>query len=203
MWFAPSRKSRGFTLIELMIAVMVIGLMSMAAIPMFAVWVGNQKIRTAAESVYAGLQIAKQEAVRRNARVLFAATDPATNSWTICPVGPGTMACDGAQPAIQVRDGAEESNRVRIGATTDVSQTNPGAFTTGLTGGAGLPAQVMFDATGRTVIAAGFNNAVRFDFRDTDLELASKERRMVVVVSTAGSPRMCDPQVPAGTPRSC
>ncbi len=197
------RASRGFTLIELMVTITVIGIMLKAAIPSFTVWIGNSKIRTAAESVYAGLQIAKQESVRRNARVLFQATNAASTSWSICVVAVGTLNCDGTQPVIQARDGGDESNSVRIGATTDGTLINAGAFGSGLAAGTGMPAAVMFDSMGRAVIAPGWLNTVRFDFRDPNLELNNNERRLVVVVSPAGSPRMCDPQVPVGNPRSC
>jgi type IV fimbrial biogenesis protein FimT len=199
----PSHKgARGFTLIELMVTLVVLGIMMRAAIPMFATWIGNSKIRTAAESVYAGLQIAKQESVRRNARVLFQATDANSTAWTICPVGVGTFVCDPSQPTIQVRDGGEESNTVRIGASADIAAINAGAFAAALSAGSGVPASVMFDSMGRTVITPGWINAVRFDFRDPNMS-STNERRLVVVVSPAGSPRMCDPQVPVGNPRSC
>lgn len=200
---ARSRNAaRGFSLVELMVAITVLGILMTAAVPMFAVWIGNSKIRTAAESVYAGLQIAKQESVRRNARVLFRATDANSTTWTICPVGVGTFACDPLQPPIQVRDGGEESNSVRIGASADTTTINVGAFGAALAPGSGVPASVMFDSMGRTVITPGWVNAVRFDFRDPNMS-AANERRLVVVVSPAGSPRMCDPQVPVGNPRSC
>lgn len=181
----------------------VIGILMKAAIPMFAVWIGNQKIRTAAESVYAGLQIAKQEAVRRNARVLFQATNAGSTGWSICAVERGTTNCDAAQPLIQTRDGGDETATVRMGATNNVALIAGGAFATGLAPGSGIPASVMFDSMGRTVVAPGWNNAVRFDFRDANLAAQNVERRIVVIVSPAGSPRMCDPQVAVGNPRSC
>lgn len=197
------RHHRGFTLVELMVTVVVVGIMLRAAIPMFGVWIGNQKIRTAGESVYAGLQVAKQEAVRRNARVLFQALDPTSTAWAICEVQRGTTNCDPAIPIIQARDGGEETNSVRMGATANIAMINAGSFGTGIAPGAGIPAQVMFDAMGRTVVQAGWNNTVRFDFRDPNLASQNVERRIVVVVSPAGSPRMCDPLVAVGNPRAC
>ena len=105
------------------------------------------------------------------------------------------------QPAIQVR--GDEATTVLMGASTDANSTIPGAFGPAIPGGAGMPAVVMFDSMGRTVIAPGLVNAVRFDFRDPRLEASNNERRLVVTISPGGSPRMCDPQVPAGNPRSC
>lgn len=193
---------RGFSLVEMMVAVVVLGIMMRAAIPTFTIWIGNSKIRTAAESVYAGLQVAKQEAVRRNARVLFQALDANSTSWQICPVGLGTLVCDPAQPVIQRRNGDEDSSTIRMGASTDAATTIMGAFAPAIAAGAGMPAVVMFDSMGRTVIAPGLVNAVRFDFRNPNFT-AANERRLVVSISPGGSPRMCDPQVPLGNPRSC
>lgn len=194
---------KGFSLTELMIAMVVFAILLASAVPMFSVWIGNTKLRTAAESVYAGVQIAKQEATRRNARVLFTLVDPATNAWQICQVVLGGTNCDPAVPVIQQRDGAEEASGIRVGMSTDPAQIVGAAFQTPLAAGAGLPGGVIFDPRGRPAIIAGWANAVRFDMRNMPLAANNNERRLVVVLTPGGSARMCDPQVGAGNPRAC
>lgn len=196
-----SRASQGFTMIELMVVMAVIGIMMKAAMPMFSNWIGNQRLRTAAESVYAGLQVARQEAVRRNALVMFQATDSTSTSWSVCPVIPGTAVCDTTQPAVQTRDGNDESGAIRMGASASLAMTNPGAAASALAPGVGFPAAVVFDPMGRTVTSPAITSTRRFDFRHT--ALGPNERRLVVMVSAAGNPRMCDPQVAVGNPRAC
>ena len=63
---------RGFSLVELMVTVAVLSLLMTLAVPSFNEWIQNGRIRTAAESIQNGLQVARAEAVRRNARVEFA-----------------------------------------------------------------------------------------------------------------------------------
>ena len=194
---------KGFSLVELMVGLVVFAIIMTSAIPMFSVWVGNSKLRTATEAVYAGLQIAKQEAARRNSRVLFEATNPNSSAWRICQVVVGGTTCDPAVAIIQQRDGGDESLGIRVGMSTNPVNIAAGAFTTPLNAGLGIPGGVIFDPRGRPAIIAGWTNVVRLDIRSLSLAAAGKERRLVVVVSPAGSARMCDPQVAVGNPRSC
>ena len=126
----------GFTLIELVIVVAISGVLLALGLPSFNVWTQNAQIRTAASAVQNGLQLARGEAVRRNALVRFQLTDSVDNScalsttdtnWVISFDDP-TGACAGAflneaflisdatnNPApriIQKRPAAEGSSRV-------------------------------------------------------------------------------------------
>lgn len=197
------RAQRGFSIIELVIVMLVFAILVRAAAPAYATWMANTRIRTAADSIYGALQLARQEAIRRNARVQFALTDAGgSSSWQVCPVGPGTLACDPAQPIVQARDGGELAGNTQVGASTNPATTAPGAFGAALAAASGVPASVIFDALGRPVVAAGQANIARIDVRDVGMS-AADERRLVIVVSAAGSPRLCDPKATAGTPRAC
>ena len=66
---------RGFSLIELLIGVAVLGILLALGASSFRVWISNMRIRTAAESIQNGLQLARGEAVRRNAQIRFQLTD--------------------------------------------------------------------------------------------------------------------------------
>ncbi len=72
---------RGVTLIELMIAIAVMAILLAIGVPSFTVWLQNSQIRTATESIVNGLQLARAEAVRRNAQVSFT-LGPGT-SWEV------------------------------------------------------------------------------------------------------------------------
>jgi type IV fimbrial biogenesis protein FimT len=80
------RKSAGFSLIELMVSVVVLGVLASIAVPSFQAWIRNTQIRNAAESITNGLQRARAEAVSRNTNTSFVmGTD---SSWTISVVNP-------------------------------------------------------------------------------------------------------------------
>jgi type IV fimbrial biogenesis protein FimT len=82
------RKNAGFSLIELMVSVVVLGILASIAVPSFQTWIRNTQIRNAAESITNGLQRARAEAVSRNTNVSFVmGTD---SSWAISVVNPAS-----------------------------------------------------------------------------------------------------------------
>ncbi len=62
---------RGFTPIELMVVLVMIGVLLATLVPSMTEWMRNLQVRSAAESISAGLQKARAEAVRRNQNVYF------------------------------------------------------------------------------------------------------------------------------------
>lgn len=88
-----ARPGNGFSLIELLVTISIIGLLMAAAMPTFSAWIANSRVRTTAESIQNGLMLAKAEAVRRNARVQFALTNTipiAANVATVVATTAGT-----------------------------------------------------------------------------------------------------------------
>lgn len=71
-------QARGFTLVELMITVAVIGILAVVAVPAMTDMINNSRLRGQSEEVTAALQLARSEAVRRNQRI------------TACAAGSGT-----------------------------------------------------------------------------------------------------------------
>ena len=76
---------RGFSLIELMIAVAILAILLTAVLPSFKAWIQNAKIRTATESLKNGLQLARVEAIRQNQGVFFS-LDGTNSSWSVATV---------------------------------------------------------------------------------------------------------------------
>jgi len=197
-------RHRGFTIVELAVTMLVLAILVRLSAPSMATWIGNQRLRTSAESILHGLSVARSEAMRRNARVLFVMNDvEGRSSWTVCPVAQGGLACDPLLPPVLVREGGEESGAARVGTSADAATVaSASAFAAPLAPGEGMPAMVMFDGLGRTVAQAGWTNTVRFDARNLSIPSAD-ERRLVVAVAPAGGARMCDPLVAAGNPAAC
>lgn len=82
-------ESRGFSLVELMVSIVVMAILASIAVPGFQSWLRNTQIRNAAESITNGLQRARAESVARNANTtLVLGTD---SSWTISVVTPASV----------------------------------------------------------------------------------------------------------------
>ena len=81
------RPVRGFTLIELVIAMAIAALLTMLALPMLTNWIADNQIQVGAESISSGLRAAMAAAVNRNENVEFV-LDPTTGTggWSVWTV---------------------------------------------------------------------------------------------------------------------
>lgn len=66
---SAGRRVRGFTLIELVAAITVMGVLATLALPSFHAFVANQRIRNGSFDLMAALTLARSEAVTRNRSV--------------------------------------------------------------------------------------------------------------------------------------
>lgn len=85
------QQNSGFTLVELMITVVVIAILLTIGIPAFQSTLDKRRLIGAAEQLYADLQYARSEAVKRNTRVSVSFTGTGAN-W--CYGMATTVACD-------------------------------------------------------------------------------------------------------------
>jgi len=74
----PSTRKSGFSLIELVTVVAVVGILAAVAIPSFRDIVNNQRIKNASFELFSSLMMARSEAVKRNSNVTITA---ATGGW--------------------------------------------------------------------------------------------------------------------------
>ncbi len=195
----PARQV-GVSLIELMIGIVIVSLLMVMGAPSFSLWIQNTQVRTAAESIQNGLQIARAEAVRRNANVRFNLTDAGgTVAWSVDCV---TVTAD-CPAGIQTRSGGEGGANARIGVSVAAlpSPIPANHFNTAIAAGTGLPAGVTFDGIGRVPVANVGADISRVDITNT---ARADARRMVVIIGAGGQTRMCDPAIALATnPQGC
>lgn len=72
--FCTKGTHRGFTIIELMIAIGLIGILLAVALPQAVKWRGNARLKSAARDLYSNFQKAKLEAIKRNVPVVISFT---------------------------------------------------------------------------------------------------------------------------------
>jgi type IV fimbrial biogenesis protein FimT len=178
-------KPRGFTLIEFAISIAVFGVLIALGLPSFTSWINNTKIRTSAEGILNGVQLARAEAVRQNLSVQFVlGGSSGASAWTVNAIN-----ADGTLTQVQ--------QRTSEGSGTSVVGTTPAAATT-----------LTFNGVGRLLATnppPGDSSAplTQVDVCASAGMLSSDTRKMRILIGTAGNVKMCDPQVAAGDPRAC
>jgi len=196
----------GFSLIELMITLVVLGLLITLGAPSISEWLQNQQIRAAAEATLNGLQVARSEAVARNTSVSFQFISDLSStclpasivgggyltsiSWVVS-LGDPTGACDKKVgdavpgPVIQSRSGAE-------GTRNAVVTTSPPGATT-----------VTFTSLGGTTGNPDGSLTLQSMILSSVVLTGTAARPLRIVVNPGGSTRMCDPVAVAPDTRAC
>ena len=193
----------GFSLLELMIVVTLVSVLVLLVTPSMAEWTRNQRIRGGAEHLLHGLQLAREEAIRRNRPVSFWLVSDLTRNctlsnasgtwvisinspWNACDAAPSTT----ADPMLVKADEMPASLYVRA-----IDQSGSAASV------------ARFDGYGR--IPEGSSRIVQIDVRDpADAGKADPAshlyRSLRVVIKGNGAVRMCDPRITAtGDTRAC
>lgn len=191
------RRAAGFSLLELVITLSLLGVLLATVLPAFGTWTRNAKSRAVAESLANGMRAAQAEAVRRNRQIVFSLTndEPALaaaaaangRNWVI-----RTVAVPGEDPVF-VQGGSLGPAGENVNITgqaslcfnslgRQVANTAPGA-----SGIAGNPA-VSADSCTPPTTATGTSNY--------NISLPSStngvDRRLRVTVSLGGRVRLCD-----------
>lgn len=77
-------KTKGFSLVELIVVLAIIAILMGLAAPSFDTWITNSKIRATAESLQNGLRKAQQMAATRNGSVQFYLTNQIAGQGVFC-----------------------------------------------------------------------------------------------------------------------
>lgn len=194
---------RGFSLVELAVALAVIAVLLASGASSFSTWITNMRVRSTADSIVTGLQLARMEAVRRNDLIRFQLVSTmgsdcvlsTTNANWVVSFDAAAGNCGGAtineafavsdatnNPApriIQRREAAQDSRNV-------VLSTNQSSYT--------------FNGIGRLTFPPGITpDIVRINVGSTNGNCqhatpAGLVRCLRIEVAPGGQIRMCDPK---------
>jgi type IV fimbrial biogenesis protein FimT len=175
----PKPKAAGFTITELLIAVMVLGILVGLGMPSFLQMLRNSEIRAATESVANGLQRARAEAVSRNARVQFVLGTG--SSWTVDYVSKPVL----TDPPLDSRASSEGSSNVALASALAANLST--AATT-----------ITFNQLGQVVANADASPSLaQVNF------VAASGHGLRITIGAGGNARVCDPSLSAPNVRAC
>ncbi len=167
-------RSQGFSIIELMLAVLILSLVLAKAVPSVMDYIRNDRIRSVAEEMRDGLHTARMEAIRRNTTINFV---PNATGWSV--VAPGV----GGMPDEVLHQRAAKAAELALAAAPS-------------------SANVAFNGSGRLTTAGGFSVDVSSSATPCQAD-GGEARCLRLNVATGGMIRMCDPALPAGNPQAC
>lgn len=173
MQLKSAPRHRGFSLIELMVALTIMAILVTLAMPLYRDWIANTQIRNATESISAGIRLTQAEAIKRNGQVEFRLI-PATG-WEVRELVDDTV--------VQQHLFTSGSRNVTVVSTP-----------VGATG-------VRFTGLGR-MMADTQDGVDRLAQVDVTSGTATEPRPLRVIVGAAGV-RMCDPHFASTDPTGC
>lgn len=191
-----SRVQSGFSLLELIIVLTITGILLGMAVPNLSIWLLNNQIHATASAFRDGLQLARMEAIQRNAHVTFQITDQLTDqcipslsgmNWLV-RTDNATGNCNIASnpDILQTRAQADDSNQITV--TADPASA------------------IEFNGMGMMTPAALTH--YRISFRQSDPGQKCRDeggavRCLNIMISPAGQVRLCDPAVSYPEPAAC
>ncbi len=201
------RTTRGFTIIELLVAVTIIGIVTAMVLPTFGSMIQNSKIGSSSKSYLIGLQTARAEAIRRNLPVEFVLTDTPIAAGVENSAVPSAT---GKNWVVRVTDPAASASFLSIERKS--AQEGSGASGTSsvqVVGAATAPPSATF---GGVLAFNGFGSttggeAVTFDISNPAGGACAASggpmRCQQIQVRPGGQIALCDPHAASDDSRAC
>lgn len=168
-------RSRGITLIELLMGIALTAYIILANIPSLTIYSQNVKIRAVADELQAALQQAKTEAIRRNSLVNLVLNN---TGWSIVVVG--------------------QNHSTDTVVATRSSRTNEASITVNASANT-----LSFNGQGNVSPMGTYVIQISSPTSGTCQSAGGKLRCLQINVSAAGSIKVCDPALPSSDPRAC
>lgn len=203
-----SGSTRGFSLVELIVAVSVLAILTAMALPNFNTWIRNSRVRTVAEALQSGVRLAQAEAQRRTHTVVFFRTkstdcdamsvaDAGGLYWQIRSV-PNPLLTNDAAEAIQCGVLTDVSTGVTLTSQLIVGVAAPAPLAALCFGGDGRQTSMNDPASIGANCTAG---TARYDVAPSTSGAENRPLRLDVGLS--GAIRLCDPGKASTAPDGC
>ncbi|MDP1690774.1 MAG: GspH/FimT family pseudopilin [Burkholderiaceae bacterium] len=218
------RPSRGMTMIELAVTMVILAMLLVGAGPSIGAWMRNTQVRNTASSIQAGLNHARNEAMRRNAPIRFSLVSLADSavmgsscalsgagvSWVVsvrdpsanCQFAPVTLpgtSADAGLVAAYLAAVADASNPLIVEANAGGVGGKNVVVAARTADNSAAANTVTFNAFGRVA------DATPIGFINVSNDVAGNDYRgLRIEIGNGGTVRTCDRGIAAGTdPRYC
>lgn len=193
-------RQRGLTLVELIVALTILGLALAALLPEVGSWMRGLAVRNAGESMRSGIERARMEALRRNTLVSFWLINDSSKSLSNgceVSVSGSSWVVSGADPGGKCGADPSKIDDPRLVDKWSSAEGARGVLVQGLNGAGGATSSVTFNSLGQ-VLSSG-SQLARIDIAHG----TAGTRSLRVQIDTGGSVRLCDPNVGNNDPRKC
>ncbi len=202
----PARQP-GFTIVELMVGLAILGILLAVGIPNMTHWVLASKARAASEFYAEGLTMARRQAVTHNARTRFVLTPNANGQmdWQVdlcfpTPDAPCDADSDGWSTPDAVADGDPDGNAAFKSVFRPADALPPASVLVPSLAPAGS-STVYFTELGW--VDTGANNRLSRIRLDPATDFAGDVPVVALAISLAGMTAKCDPTRNAPDTRAC
>jgi len=172
--YSSRRPVGGFTLIEMLMVLVIVGIMTAIALPAMRTHLANADIRGVAEEMRSGLEVARTEAIRRNTAVNFVRNGV---GWTVVVPGAGAGGTD-----LTVATRAPRQAQVTVTADVDTIAYGGSGWTTPF--GSSMNINLQSPSIGQCRPTGGINC-------------------LNVIAAGGGLVRSCDPAAVSGSTTAC
>lgn len=176
------RFKQGFTLVELLVVISIVGILAAIATPSFVGILADTALREQADALMSDMRYARSSALRRGVSVTMCASTNPTDAVPTCTTTDPNWATGWIVFIDSPRDDQHDSNDELLRRMENM-QSNSGGINTGTGGAAGQPpAFIRFNSEGRAV---GFQGSFILLSKNGDSNLDR-----AICLSSTGRPRI-------------